>query len=150
MPCPSLITMCVDVQDLLASSRHHPRVAHVALETLCPALIALVSDGLRPAVRTVFGKVKNSPWRVMEDSTCQGTGAEIVIISYEYELERTKVRARERTKIRVRYSLQRYECESVPRHEHERVPRYEHERVPRYQYDRVPRYQYDRIPRYEV
>ena len=63
--------MCV--QETLASSRCNPQVAQVVLEPLCPALSSVVSDGLRPSVGSVFGRVKNSPWRMMEDSIYQGT-----------------------------------------------------------------------------
>ncbi|KAF4518860.1 hypothetical protein B566_EDAN006711 [Ephemera danica] len=45
---------------------------HLALQVLCPALLALLTDSLRTQVDTVFGPVPNSAWRVVEASAQQG------------------------------------------------------------------------------
>ncbi|XP_076356698.1 uncharacterized protein LOC143249951 isoform X2 [Tachypleus tridentatus] len=42
------------------------------LEGLCPALYAIVADGLLPTVKGLFGYVTNSPWRVAEASALSG------------------------------------------------------------------------------
>ncbi|CAG0894278.1 unnamed protein product [Cyprideis torosa] len=43
----------------------------VILQTLCPALYTLLSDGLREDLDTLFGPVRNSVWKVIE-ATSQG------------------------------------------------------------------------------
>lgn len=46
--------------------------ARLVLSALCPALYALLSEGLRPAIDTSFGPITNSVWRVVEASAQQG------------------------------------------------------------------------------
>lgn len=41
-------------------------MAQIALEKLCPAVYALLSDGLHPSLHSLFGKINNSVWRVVE------------------------------------------------------------------------------------
>lgn len=43
-----------------------PTVAQLALDKLCPAVYALLSDGLHPSLQSLFGKINNSVWRVIE------------------------------------------------------------------------------------
>lgn len=42
------------------------------LESLCPALYSLLSDGLCPFLDTIFGKIPNTVWRVIEASIQYG------------------------------------------------------------------------------
>uniref|UniRef100_A0A8C0FDJ1 RUN domain-containing protein n=1 Tax=Bubo bubo TaxID=30461 RepID=A0A8C0FDJ1_BUBBB len=53
----------------LGDSRLSPDVGYLLLHTLCPALYALVEDGLKPFQKDVItGQRKNSPWSVVEAS----------------------------------------------------------------------------------
>ncbi|XP_013780712.1 uncharacterized protein LOC106465062 isoform X2 [Limulus polyphemus] len=56
------------VLDLSEGCDHKEQV----LEGLCPALYAIVADGLLPTVKGLFGYVSNSPWRVAEASALSG------------------------------------------------------------------------------
>uniref|UniRef100_A0A8C9UFE8 RUN and SH3 domain containing 1 n=1 Tax=Serinus canaria TaxID=9135 RepID=A0A8C9UFE8_SERCA len=57
----------------LGDSRLNPDVGHLLLHTLCPALYALVEDGLKPFQKDVItGQRKNSPWSVVEASVKTG------------------------------------------------------------------------------
>ncbi|KAM6330995.1 AP-4 complex accessory subunit RUSC1 isoform 2-T2 [Alca torda] len=57
----------------LGDSRLSPDVGYLLLHTLCPALYALVEDGLKPFQKDVItGQRKNSPWRVVEASVKTG------------------------------------------------------------------------------
>ncbi|KAI1229938.1 hypothetical protein IHE44_0010648 [Lamprotornis superbus] len=65
LPFPSL---CLP-QAQLGDSRLNPDVGYLLLHTLCPALYALVEDGLKPFQKDVItGQRKNSPWSVVEAS----------------------------------------------------------------------------------
>ncbi|KFV63815.1 RUN and SH3 domain-containing protein 1, partial [Dryobates pubescens] len=56
-------------QAQLGDSRLSPDVGYLLLHTLCPALYALVEDGLKPFQKDVItGQRKNSPWSVVEAS----------------------------------------------------------------------------------
>ncbi|KFQ37286.1 RUN and SH3 domain-containing protein 1, partial [Mesitornis unicolor] len=56
-------------QAQLGDSRLSPDVGYLLLYTLCPALYALVEDGLKPFQKDVItGQRKNSPWSVVEAS----------------------------------------------------------------------------------
>ncbi|KFQ08146.1 RUN and SH3 domain-containing protein 1, partial [Haliaeetus albicilla] len=60
-------------QAQLGDSRLSPDVGYLLLHTLCPALYALVEDGLKPFQKDVItGQRKNSPWRVVEASVKTG------------------------------------------------------------------------------
>nr|XP_053629908.1 uncharacterized protein LOC128686818 isoform X1 [Cherax quadricarinatus] len=50
----------------LGTSSLTPAVAQLALDKLCPAVYALLSDGLHPSLQSLFGKINNSVWRVIE------------------------------------------------------------------------------------
>ncbi|XP_071516962.1 uncharacterized protein [Panulirus ornatus] len=50
----------------LGNSGLTPAVAQLALDKLCPAVYALLSDGLHPSLQSLFGKINNSVWRVIE------------------------------------------------------------------------------------
>uniref|UniRef100_A0A8C3U8V5 RUN domain-containing protein n=1 Tax=Catharus ustulatus TaxID=91951 RepID=A0A8C3U8V5_CATUS len=53
----------------LGDSRLNPDVGYLLLHTLCPALYALVEDGLKPFQKDVItGQRRNSPWSVVEAS----------------------------------------------------------------------------------
>ena len=49
-----------------------PVIAQIALEKLCPAVYALLSDGLHPSLHSLFGKISNSVWRVIEATSQMG------------------------------------------------------------------------------
>ncbi|KFR07445.1 RUN and SH3 domain-containing protein 1, partial [Nipponia nippon] len=60
-------------QAQLGDSRLNPDVGYLLLHTLCPALYALVEDGLKPFQKDVItGQRKNSPWSVVEASVKTG------------------------------------------------------------------------------
>lgn len=56
----------------LGDSSLNPACAKLALSTLCPALYAILSDGLKPSLQTSFGDIQNSVWQVVESSSQQG------------------------------------------------------------------------------
>ncbi|XP_042641409.1 RUN and SH3 domain-containing protein 1 [Tyto alba] len=57
----------------LGDSRLSPDVGYLLLHTLCPALYALVEDGLKPFQKDIItGQRKNSPWSVVEASVKTG------------------------------------------------------------------------------
>ncbi|XP_025970907.2 AP-4 complex accessory subunit RUSC1 isoform X2 [Dromaius novaehollandiae] len=58
----------------LGDSWLSPDVGYLLLHTLCPALYALVEDGLKPFQKDVItGQRKNSPWSVVEASVKPGS-----------------------------------------------------------------------------
>ncbi|KAK2540069.1 Rusc1 [Columba livia] len=60
----------------LGDSRLSPDVGHLLLRTLCPALYAVVEDGLKPFQKDVItGQRRNSPWSVVEASVKTGRAA---------------------------------------------------------------------------
>ncbi|XP_061231209.1 AP-4 complex accessory subunit RUSC1 [Neopsephotus bourkii] len=60
----------------LGDSRLSPDVGYLLLHTLCPALYALVEDGLKPFQKDVItGQRRSSPWSVVEASVRTGPGA---------------------------------------------------------------------------
>ncbi|XP_069074556.1 AP-4 complex accessory subunit RUSC1 isoform X3 [Pleurodeles waltl] len=57
----------------LGDSWLSPEVGHLILNTLCPALYALVGDGLKPFQKDVIvGRRRTSPWTVVEASVKPG------------------------------------------------------------------------------
>lgn len=56
----------------LGDSTLNPSGAKLALSTLCPALYAILSDGLKPSLESSFGAINNSVWQVVEASAQQG------------------------------------------------------------------------------
>ncbi|CAG9823829.1 unnamed protein product [Phaedon cochleariae] len=56
----------------LGDASINPACAKLALTTLCPALYAVLSDGLKPSIETSFGAINNSVWQVVEASAQQG------------------------------------------------------------------------------
>ncbi|XP_078666162.1 uncharacterized protein LOC144908453 isoform X1 [Branchiostoma floridae x Branchiostoma belcheri] len=57
----------------LGNSSKTPNIGHLVLRYLCPAVLALVEDGLRPFLRNpIVGRVKNNVWNVVEASTQMG------------------------------------------------------------------------------
>ncbi|XP_011059157.1 PREDICTED: uncharacterized protein LOC105148860 isoform X3 [Acromyrmex echinatior] len=46
--------------------------AQICLSNLCPALYAIMSDGLKPHLNSTFGPITNSVWQVVEASSQQG------------------------------------------------------------------------------
>ncbi|XP_015839730.1 uncharacterized protein LOC661485 isoform X2 [Tribolium castaneum] len=56
----------------LGDSGATPNLAKLALSTLCPALYAVLSDGLKPSLESSFGAINNSVWQVVEASAQQG------------------------------------------------------------------------------
>lgn len=57
---------------VLGNSNSNPICAKIALTHLCPALYAVLSDGLKPNLETSFGAINNSVWQVVEASAKQG------------------------------------------------------------------------------
>lgn len=45
--------------------------AQICLSNLCPALYAIMSDGLKPHINSTFGPISNSVWQVVEASAQQ-------------------------------------------------------------------------------
>lgn len=61
------------LQAQLGDSRLSPDVGHLVLTTLCPALHALVADGLKPFRKDLItGQRRSSPWSVVEASVKPG------------------------------------------------------------------------------
>ncbi|KAK4883199.1 hypothetical protein RN001_006518 [Aquatica leii] len=56
----------------LGDSNYNPVCAKIALTSLCPAIYAVLSDGLKPNLETSFGPISNSVWQVVEASSQQG------------------------------------------------------------------------------
>ncbi|KAK5650643.1 hypothetical protein RI129_001672 [Pyrocoelia pectoralis] len=56
----------------LADSSLNPACAKIALTHLCPAIYAVLSDGLKANLETSFGPICNSVWQVVEASAQQG------------------------------------------------------------------------------
>ncbi|XP_034234685.1 uncharacterized protein LOC117641457 isoform X5 [Thrips palmi] len=56
----------------LGDSAVTPAVANSVIGTLCPALYAVLSDGLLTNIATAFGDISNSVWQVVEASAQQG------------------------------------------------------------------------------
>lgn len=56
----------------LGDSNYNPACAKIALSSLCPAIYAVLSDGLKPNLETSFGPISNSVWQVVEASAQQG------------------------------------------------------------------------------
>ncbi|XP_031333740.1 uncharacterized protein LOC116163770 isoform X2 [Photinus pyralis] len=56
----------------LGDSSLNPACAKIALTNLCPAIYAVLSDGLKPNLETSFGPICNSVWQVVEASAQQG------------------------------------------------------------------------------
>ncbi|XP_047738503.1 uncharacterized protein LOC108671312 isoform X3 [Hyalella azteca] len=46
--------------------------AQLTLEKLCPAIYALLSDGLQPSLHSLFGKIANSVWKMIEATSQMG------------------------------------------------------------------------------
>ncbi|XP_042537955.1 RUN and SH3 domain-containing protein 1 isoform X3 [Dipodomys spectabilis] len=60
----------------LGDSRLSPDVGHLVLTTLCPALHALVADGLKPFRKDLItGQRRSSPWSVVEASVKPGSSS---------------------------------------------------------------------------
>ena len=57
---------------ILGDSSQTPACAQLTLSKLCPALYAVLSDGLQPTLHTAFGSIQNSVWQVVEASAQQG------------------------------------------------------------------------------
>ena len=67
----------------LGSSAKNDEVGRIVLDQLCPAVYAILLDGLKTHVRSFFGKVKNSAWKVVEDSIDMGNFmCEVWIVVY--------------------------------------------------------------------
>nr|XP_022919540.1 uncharacterized protein LOC111428305 isoform X2 [Onthophagus taurus] len=56
----------------IGDSELNPSCAKLTLNTLCPALYTLLSDGLKSSIETSFGAINNSVWQVVEASAQQG------------------------------------------------------------------------------
>uniref|UniRef100_A0A8D2MUV2 Farnesyl diphosphate synthase n=1 Tax=Zonotrichia albicollis TaxID=44394 RepID=A0A8D2MUV2_ZONAL len=68
----------------LGDSRLNPDVGYLLLHTLCPALCALVEDGLKPFQKDVItGQRRNSPWSVVEASPSQPARLKIPLWAWD-------------------------------------------------------------------
>ncbi|XP_066905195.1 serine-rich adhesin for platelets isoform X4 [Halyomorpha halys] len=56
----------------VAREGEHESLPSTVLDSLCPPLYSLLSDGLRPKIETAFGPIGNSVWQVVEASAQQG------------------------------------------------------------------------------
>ncbi|XP_044730714.1 uncharacterized protein LOC123293839 isoform X2 [Chrysoperla carnea] len=56
----------------LGNTMETPACGKLLLATLCPALYAILSDGLKPSIDTTFGAISNSVWQVIEGSSHDG------------------------------------------------------------------------------
>ena len=65
---------------LLGSTAESEEVGRLVVDQLCPALHAVLLDGLRPLIRSFFGRVKNSAWKVVEDSIELGKSIITVVV----------------------------------------------------------------------
>lgn len=65
-------------------------VAQLVLNNLCPALYAVLSDGLKPTIQTAFGDIHNSVWHVVETSAQQGK-IYFFSISHSFKYKRRKI-----------------------------------------------------------
>ena len=63
------MTLVSSLQVKLGDSSQRHEVGHLVLSHVCPAVHAVMADGLRPHVRSLFGQVKNNVWKVVEQST---------------------------------------------------------------------------------
>ncbi|XP_048513456.1 uncharacterized protein LOC105688579 isoform X2 [Athalia rosae] len=59
------------IEDMQVHSNRN-ECAQLCLTNLCPALYAIMSDGLRPNINSTFGPLTNSVWQVVEASSQQG------------------------------------------------------------------------------
>lgn len=70
-----LLMLPCDLQAKLGNSSVSPNVGHLVLKYLCPAVQAVLEDGLKAFVLDVIiGQRKNTPWSVVEASTQLGRG----------------------------------------------------------------------------
>lgn len=68
-----LCTSLLHPQAKLGNSSVSPNVGHLVLKYLCPAVRAVLEDGLKAFVLDVIiGQRKNTPWSVVEASTQLG------------------------------------------------------------------------------
>lgn len=66
-------TSLLHLQAKLGNSSVSPNVGHLVLKYLCPAVRAVLEDGLKAFVLDVIiGQRKNMPWSVVEASTQLG------------------------------------------------------------------------------
>lgn len=56
----------------LGNTNETPQCAKLLLSTLCPALYAILGDGLKSNIETAFGAIGNSVWQVVESSSHDG------------------------------------------------------------------------------
>lgn len=56
----------------LGDAELNPTCAKLVLSSLCPALYAILSDGLKSSLETPFGAINNSVWQMVEASAQQG------------------------------------------------------------------------------
>ncbi|XP_067832116.1 AP-4 complex accessory subunit RUSC2 [Heptranchias perlo] len=67
----------------LGDSRANPSVGHLVLGDLCPALYAVLRDGLKPYQQDlIVGRRPNSPWCVVEASVKAGPSTKILYSLY--------------------------------------------------------------------
>lgn len=55
-----------------SSAVSNTSVKYILFHELCPALTAIMKDGLKPEVITSFGRMQTSVWRLVEALTRQG------------------------------------------------------------------------------
>ncbi|XP_038078123.1 uncharacterized protein LOC119745667 isoform X2 [Patiria miniata] len=68
-------TKTLEEKGRLGSTAHSPDIGHLMLHYLCPAIRALLQDGLRPHVTSFFvGRLKTTLWGVVETTAQLGPG----------------------------------------------------------------------------
>ncbi|XP_072173538.1 uncharacterized protein [Diadema setosum] len=83
---------------LLGDSWKTPDVGHLALHYLCPALLRILQDGLRPHSNSLLvGRIRNTTWTTVEATTQIGPGTRILhelasTISRDIRLKDSKLR----------------------------------------------------------
>ncbi|XP_039615083.1 iporin isoform X2 [Polypterus senegalus] len=71
------------VKAKLGNSSVSPNVGHLILKYLCPAIHAVLSDGLKPFILDVIiGQRRNVPWSVVEASTQLGPSTKLLYSLY--------------------------------------------------------------------
>ncbi|XP_030829254.1 iporin [Strongylocentrotus purpuratus] len=75
-----------------------PDIGHLALHYLCPALMRILQDGLRPhSTSLLVGRIKNTTWTIVEATTQLGPGTRLLhelasTVSKDIRLRDSKLR----------------------------------------------------------
>ena len=83
-PYNTTLSWLLYVKAQLGNSARNEDIGGIVLDQLCPAIHAILLDGLKTHVRSFFGKVKNSAWKVVEDSIDLGKLTAITAVTICY------------------------------------------------------------------